>query len=127
MPSDEVTLNIDQWFSSPLLIVLDTLRVALIVADLVLIYYIVKATFTARLVSSRLLLFSFSIALVLSMELQFERLGSAPLSWRFFATVLETAAGMWGAWRYLFRNDVLPQVIYIDCDREHVGGDDDKP
>jgi hypothetical protein len=99
------------WFSTPWIALFDTLRMALILGDLVLIWMLMHAVFLAPTPAARYLLIAFVCAVFLSLETQVERLGDDPLSWRFFFVFAETLFGLYGAWRYVYRGEAVAYVF----------------
>ena len=87
-------------WSTPYLALWDTLRVAVVVVSLYLVYLLAYNAFTVRRTEQRMVSSAFALAVMLSVWTQVERIGR-PLSWRFPVVAVMAVMGVWGALRYM--------------------------
>lgn len=101
------------WFSTPFLIVMDTIRVCIILGSLWYVFLTARAIFAAPTKTQRALLISNIFYGMLGIVITYARLGD-PVTMRFLLVVGGVAFGVWGSWYYNFGPNRFPGRHHVD-------------
>ena len=96
------------WFGTPVLRILDPLRLIGIAASFVLLYLLAHAVVLARTPPQRALLGALMVFVMTDIGQQIVQLGNPSINWRLAVQLAAMLVALWGAHRYVYGIPAAP-------------------